>query len=491
MPRVYACLMELDGARVPASSDGTGSGISSMDGDSLRNELTELGKLLPSASRHSPTAVTWEGSPYRQAAFDVQRAADVSVAAAVSAAAGLARVRDRIAPSLAFDHTQTLAAFSGHLTVDGMALPKWADLSGMYATGDDRVLQLHCNFPHHAAGVIDHLGLGGSDAMPDREALAAEISQRSSFVLEQELIERGMIAAVCRTLDEWSEHPHCQATRDLPLLTVEQIGDADPRPLATDENEYEGRPAAGVRVVDASRVLAGPVAGQTLAGFGADVLRVGAAHLPAVEFGVLSTGFGKRNAHVDLDTDVGRTTMRSLLGDGTVLIDAYRPGALASRGFSPQHVAEFAPGSVIVQLCAFDWIGPWAGRRGFDSIVQSTTGIALAGGEAAGVAGPLPLPVQALDYATGFLAAFAALELVRHQQEAGGTWLARLSLLRTRNWLVGAERPAPFEPAPLPELSRWVHSVDSSFGRIEAPASVGGFWDLPPAPLGSSAPVWR
>lgn len=448
--------------------------------------MTSPWKLLP-GQRDEPS-VRWTGPQFEGSAFPVQELADQSVGLAIGAAIELATVRSGSEPleTAVRDRAQSIAAFSGHLKVDGEPVPTWADLSGMYETGDGRHIQLHCNFPHHATGVIEHLGTGES-----RAEVAAAIAKRPAVDLETELVEKGLIAAAVRTLDEWTQHPHAAATDDLPLLEATQIGESPPRPLAPLAPDTE-LAASGLRVIDCSRVLAGPVCGQTLAGAGADVLRVGASHLPSVPVGVMSTGFGKRNAYIDFSTANGLETMLGLAEQADVIVDAFRPGALSGRGLSPELLAATSPGVVVVQLCAFDWVGPWAGRRGFDSIVQSTTGIAAAGAEMSEgtQTSPVPLPFQALDYATGFLAAFAAMRMVTHQRQVGGSWLVRLSLLRTRNWLLGLGGPAPFAPTPLPDLSPWLHTVSSDFGQIEAPLPILGAWDRPPAPLGSSDPVW-
>ncbi len=354
-------------------------------------------------------------------------------------------------------------------------------------------MQIHANFPHHAAGVAARLGVG-----EEREAVAAAIARWDAFELERALIADGMIGAAYRTLGEWAAHPHAAATARLPLIEVERLGDADPvAPAAGERAAGDGRALAGLRVLDCTRVLAGPVCGQTLAAHGAEVLRVGAAHLPFIPMGVMTTGFGKRNAFADLDTPDGRAAFGALADGAHVLVDAYRPGSLAARGFGAADLAQRRPGIVVVEICAFDWVGPWAGRRGYDSIVQTTTGLALAGADAARAGGsevpegqPVHLPVQALDYATGYLAAFAAQRLVAHQRRAGGSWRARLSLLRTRNWLASLGGPSPFTPGPPPDLSPWLHTVDSPFGRIEAVRPVAGRWDTPPAPLGTSPAAW-
>ena len=372
----------------------------------------------------------------------------------------------------AIDRDNVQALFAGKVEVNGAARSSWADLSGYYDTRDGGHIQFHCNFPHHAAGVVDRLC-----CEPTRDSVQRAVLQHDPLVLEQQLIDDGMIAAKLRTLDEWAEHPQAIATNDLPLISVERVGDGPPR-----------KPARRLKVLDCSGVLAGPVAGLTFAAHGADVLLVGAEHLPSVEAGVLSTGFGKRNTFCNLDTPGGRDDFTRLLGAADIWIDAYRPGAFAARGFSPEHCT---PGTVTVQLCAFDWVGPWAGRRGFDSIVQSTTGIVDAGSAASERAEPTPLPVQALDYCTGLLAAFAAAQLARHQSEHGGTWLARLSLLRTRNWLASLGGPRPFEPRPTVPRESAMHTVVTPFGRVTAARPISGSWPYGPKPLGSSPPTWE
>jgi crotonobetainyl-CoA:carnitine CoA-transferase CaiB-like acyl-CoA transferase len=429
-------------------------------GVSLQTTVQQVASLVPGP----PLAIDHveiKGTGGFASAFDVDQAA--------LASAVLANLAFEVTD---IDRDRVLALFAGNVEVDGAPIPTWADLSGYYRTSDGGHIQFHCNFPHHAAGVVSRLG-----CEPTRAAVQQAVLEHDPFVLEQQLTDDGMIAAKLRTMNEWSQHPHANATNDLPLITVERLGDGAPRD-----------PSRRLKVMDCSRVLAGPVAGLTFAAHGADVLLVGAEHLPSVQAGVLVTGFGKRNTFADLNTETGRADFGRLLGDADVWIDAYRPGALARRGVPLERCA---PGTVVVQLCAFDWLGPWAGRRGFDSIVQSTTGIVDAGSVASGRTEPTPLPVQALDFCTGLLAAFAAAQLARHQSEHGGTWLARLSLLRTRNWLVSLGRPQPFELHPAVPPASAMHTVSTPFGDVTAARPIGGSWPHGPQPLGSAPPMWE
>ena len=423
----------------------------------LDSTIREVAALVPGAGLASCDV---QRTPGFSSCFDVDTAS-LTAAALANLAHGVAEL----------DAARVAATFATAVSVDGAPVPAWADLSGNYRTSDGGFIQFHCNFPHHAAGVVTRL-----DCEPTREAVQHAVLGWDADELEAQLIADGMIPARMRTLGEWAEHPHAIATAGLPLITAERIGDGAAR-------DADRR----LRVLDCSRVLAGPVAGTTLAAHGADVLRVGAAHLPAVEIGVIATGFGKRNAFVDVTTSAGRNTFAALLGGTDVWIDAYRPGAFASHGFDLDAVA---PGSVVVQVCAFDRVGPWAGRRGYDSIVQTTAGIAAEGMRRAGTDTPTPLPVQALDYCTGLLAAFAARRLVDHQADVGGTWLARLSLLRTRDWLVGLAPPESFTPAKPVIDPTALHTVSTAWGDVTAPRPLGGSWSTPPKPLGTADPVW-
>jgi crotonobetainyl-CoA:carnitine CoA-transferase CaiB-like acyl-CoA transferase len=423
------------------------------------DEVRRIGSQVP-----GPTLPVEElelsGTGELTSAFEVEPAV-LAAAAASNLAFGV--------PSL--DRSRAVALCAGRALVDGQPCPTWAELSGYYEAGDGEHIQLHANFPHHADGIVATLG-----CEPSRAAVEAAIGGWTAADLEARLVGSGLIGARLRTMEEWDRHPHALATAELPLLSVTRIGDGPPR-----------SPDRRLRVLDCSRVLAGPVAGSTFAAHGADVLRVGSGGLPWVEVGVLTTGSGKRNAFVELDQAAGRARFTDLLAGADVWVDAYRPGAFADRGFPPEAVGA---GGVVVQISAFDWIGPWAGRRGFDSIVQSTTGIVRAGSTAAGADHPVPLPVQALDYCTGLLAGFAARQLIAHQARHGGTWLVRLSLLRTRNWLVGLGGPRPFEPKPIEVDEAAMETFSTAFGEVTTAGPISGRWPHGPQPLGSSPPDW-
>jgi crotonobetainyl-CoA:carnitine CoA-transferase CaiB-like acyl-CoA transferase len=252
---------------------------------------------------------------------------------------------------------------------------------------------------------------------------------------------------------------------------------------------------AGLRVLELTRILAGPVAGRTLAAQGADVLLINGPHLPNIE-AVADTSRGKLSAFLDLRTPAGRDALRELVRGCDVFLQGYRPGALAALGFGVGELEKLRPGLVSVHLSAYGWQGPWAGRRGFDSLVQSATGLNLAEAEALGKPGPQALPLQALDYGAGYLLAFGALAALLHQRARGGHWRVQVSLAGVGRWLQSLGRlPAPFT-APPPDFDKRSEESDSGFGRLRAVRHAGRIngqrlvWQRPSMPPGSHPAAW-
>jgi hypothetical protein len=365
----------------------------------------------------------------------------------------------------------------------------WDPVAGVYRTGDGRFVRLHTNFAHHRRAVVDLLGASDS-----RDAVQEKLAAWQGEAFERAANEAGGVVALMRSAEEWSAHPQARALAALPLFEIERIGDAPPRRLAP-----APRPLSGLRVLDLTRIVAGPVCGRALAAHGADVLRIAAPALPFLEWLVIDTGRGKRSAFADLETAEGRAALTRLLGDADIFVQAYRPGALAARGFAPADVARVRPGIVYVSLSAYSHVGPWNARRGFDSLVQTATGFNHAEGEAAGVDGPKELPAQALDHASGQLMAAAALLARARQAREGGSWHVRVSLAQTGRWLFGLGRvPAGLRARELTldDVQDRIEESDSAFGRLSAvrPAAelseTPAHYALPAARLGSAAAEW-
>lgn len=443
--------------------------------DGVWSSLT--GETLPPVSLTGSESVL--PGPFRVAA-----AASASVAAATLAAGEMLRVRGIEPGTVSVDTREAAAAFSSErlMRVDGAPMPSpWAELSGDYQAADGWV-RLHCNYPRHEAAVCWGLGVPAT-----RDAVEKTVLGKTAREVESAVVTAGGAAARYRSRAEWLEHPQGQAVSELPLMSLTPIGEAPKRTLF-----YSDRPLGGIRVLELTHVIAGPVAGRVLAAHGADVLHVGAAHLPRIPLLSADTGQGKRSAFVALDTEGGRAKLKKLISRADVLLQSFRPGALARLGFSPAELAELRPGLVIADLSAYGWEGPWARRRGVDSLVQTTSGIAHE--IAAGADRPGALPVQALDHATGWLTAAAITTALRRQVEGGGTWHVRLSLAGTGRWLESLGRKdLPADPVDYSDL---LEDVDSDYGRltrVRIPGTLPGappHWDHASPLPGADKPSW-
>ena len=377
----------------------------------------------------------------------------------------------------------------------------FAPLMRFYPTRDGRWLFLHTNFPNLRDQALRLLG-----AQDDLASVTAAIGQGDGEALETMLHEGGACAGFVRTHAEWDNHPHAQAISVLPAVEITRIGDAPPRPLP-----FGDRPLSGVRVLDLTRVIAGPTCARTLAEHGADVLKITRAGLADSGQLDLDTGIGKLSARLDLREADQHAHLRELAGTADVFSQSYRPGTLAARGFSPEALAELRPGMVYVTLSAWGHTGPWQNRRGYDTVVQAATGMADASGRNAngtssgassGASGPRHLPVSAIDYVGGNLMAYGAMVALLRRATEGGSWLVRASLATTARWIVqrgvlddAVWRTAP-EDLPAAQIARLTTEVDAPDGRIRYLAPIVGMsetparWARPPVPLGYHPAAW-
>ncbi|WP_405661935.1 CoA transferase [Streptomyces sp. NBC_00079] len=384
-------------------------------------------------------------------------------------------------PGVVVDDGAVAAAFHSErvLLVDGRAPVGFAPLSRFWRTADGWV-RTHANYPHHRARLLDVVG-----ASEDVGAVGAALAERSAVDVEEAVYAAGGLAVALRTPKEWAAHEQAAAVSARPLVERERL-DSAPARVLTPVDGSPLLPAAGLRVLDLTRVLAGPVATRTLALLGADVLRVDPPQLPELPDQHADTGFGKRSATLDLAADRG--IFEDLLAKADVVVTGYRPGALDRFGLSAQALAERRPGIVVAQVSAWGAYGPWGDRRGFDSLVQVASGIADTEGSQER---PGALPAQALDHGTGYLLAAAVLRALTEQSHEGGSRFVRLALARTAQWLVhGIEAGAAGDEAydgPGP----WLAGTDSPLGRLRyalPPVSFTGGpvdWARPPMPWGT------
>ncbi|MFO1084875.1 MAG: CoA transferase [Reyranellaceae bacterium] len=457
-----------------------------MSGDLAHSILGQLGR-----TRRADDSLTFTGAsdPVFVTPWRVAETGSAALGAVGLAVSDLWRLKTGKPQAVTIDRHAAAASLRSNTYVlrNGEKPVSWDPLAGHYPTRDGRIMFLHTNHPHHRAGALRIAGA----AAETREALAAAVAKWDGFAIEAAIAEGNCVGGLVRSREEWNAHPHGIAVAGLPLIDIVKIGEAPAQPLPKGD-----RPLSGVRAFDLTRVLAGPTSGRVLAENGADVLHVAAPHLPYQTEILMDTGHGKRCAWIDLREQAGVETMTALLRDADIFTQGYRPGTLAARGFSPERVAELRPGIVCVSICAYGHAGPWADRRGFDSIVQNVTGLSATQGT---LAQPRNLPVQALDYIAGYLGALGAMIGLARRVEQGGSWQVRVSLVQVAHWLASlgtVDAGNGMAELGEAELARFLVESDSPFGRLRHLKPVvqlsetRPFYARPPEPLGSSPARW-
>ena len=465
-----------------------------MTNDALRTILPIAGWA---EDRASEVEITGDSDPILPTPFLIGETSAAALSAVGLAVSDLWDLRTGRRQEIAVDTRQATASLrSGHyMQMDGAPVSSDRNpMMGVYPAMNGRWSYLHCNFPNHRAAALSVLGVE-----EDREAMARAVAKWDALELEEAIIAANGAGGMVRTMAEWAQHPQGVAVASLPLLEIVKIGDSPSEKLPDGD-----RPLSGIRVLDLTRVLAGPTCARTLAEHGADVLKVTGAHLPSIGHQEYDTGHGKLSTHLDLREPDDLEIMRGLVREADVFSQGYRPGTLAKRGLSPKALAEIRPGIVYVSLSAFSHVGPWASRRGFDTVVQTVSGITNRQGELfiGDSPGPQFYPVSAIDYLTGYLMAFGALVALARRTTEGGSWLVRVSLAQIGRWLVERGQtpetklhdiPEQFTPE---ELKRWSMTSDTPMGKLGHLGPVVRLSETPPhwsrtsVPLGYNEPVW-
>lgn len=462
--------------------------------DALRTILPVAG-IAAECARN--VEITGGADPVLPTPFRIGETSAAALAATGLAVADLWELRTGRKQDVAVDLRQATASLrSGHyLKMEKSEVSHERNpVMGMYPAKNGRWSYIHANFPNHRAAALKVLGVP-----EEKAAVRAAVAQWDALELEEAIIAAGGAGGMVRSMDEWAKHPQAAAIASLPLFEIVRIGDAPAEKLPDGD-----RPLSGIRVLDLTRVLAGPTCARTLAEHGADVLKITGAHLPNIGYQEFDTGHGKLSAHLDLRQPKDLETLKGLVREADVFSQGYRPGTLGNRGLSPEELIKLRPGLVYVSLCAFSHVGPWASRRGFDTVVQNVSGITTRQGELFPGAEPGPqfYPVSAIDYLTGYLMAFGAMAALARRAREGGSWLVRISLAQTGRWLVGRGQVPEAELKDVPkeftaaELARWSMESDTPVGRLthlrptvqlsETPPR----WARPSVPLGYNEPAW-
>lgn len=460
-----------------------------------------LRTILPIAgwSGDPIASVTFTGGtdPVLPTPFRIGVAGAATLAAAGLAAAALWEIRSGRRQSVTVDLRQATASLRSGTYMklgDGHLSHARNSIMGVYPTRDGRWSYLHCNFPNHRAAALGVLGVA-----EDRAAVTRAVAGWNAADLEEAIIAAKGAGGMVRSHAEWARHPQAAAIAALPLMEIVRIGDSPPEPLPAGD-----RPLSGIRVLDLTRVLAGPTCARTLAEHGADVMKITAAHLPNLGYQEWDTGHGKLSAQLDLRAPSDLETLRSLAREADVFSQGYRPGSLAGRSLSPEELAALRPGLIYVSLSAFGHTGPWASRRGFDTVVQTVSGMTARQAEVVPgkTAGPQFYPVSAIDYCTGYLMAFGAMVALARRAQDGGSWLVRISLAQVGKWIVdlGEVPAASLKDVPAEfgeeELERWSTVSETPSGRLRhlkpvvQMSETAPYWARPSVPLGYHRPVW-
>jgi crotonobetainyl-CoA:carnitine CoA-transferase CaiB-like acyl-CoA transferase len=389
--------------------------------------LDHLLAHLGTAPAPGVSAVLTGRDPVLSTPFPIGELTAAALGAVGVAAANLWYDRTGVGQRVSVDATTAAAAIHGRRLqrLDGRAVDSvpCRPIVGPYRCADDRFIELCAPFPHLLEGTLSVLGCVHED-----RAVAAAVGRWRSPDLEQALAHAGQCGVVVRSPSEWAEHEQSRAVAPLGPVSVEKIGKSVPMPL-----ELGGTsPLDGVRVLDLTRVVAGPQHGRLLADLGADVLLVNSPFLINVLDSLIDTGHGKCSALLDLDDARDEATLRRLVADADVFVDGYRGGSLERRGFGPEALAAMRPGIVAVSINCYGDVGPWRSRPGFEPIAQSAAGIAY---QLAVDGVPGLLPGTVCDYVTGCLAALGTLVALRRRAREGGSYLVRASLVQTAMWI--------------------------------------------------------
>ncbi|WP_335943553.1 CoA transferase [Pseudomonas sp. G166] len=448
--------------------------------------MTDLLTSMQATLSLPTTPIPFTGEGALPSAFAVTELACASIAVAGQAAAELIHQQTGRLPPLEVDRRLASFWFSTTLRPLGWSVPPmWDPVAGDYASADGWI-RLHTNAPHHRQAAEKVLG-----TCIDRTDMASKVARWNKAELEQAIVDAGGCAAQMRSWQAWQAHPQGLAVNAEPLVQFRESADEQHKPWLGSV----AQPLAGLKVLDLTRVLAGPIASRFLAGLGADVLRIDPPtwNEPGV---VPEVTLGKRCARLDLHQPNDRAAFEALLKDADILLHGYRADALERLGYSAEQRRKMAPGLIDISLNAYGWSGPWQNRRGFDSLVQMSSGIAEAGMGWKQTDKPTPLPVQALDHGTGYLMAASALVLLSRRLVSGQGGSARLSLARTAKLLIerGAGDTTPLRAEDDDDQGLVVEQTPwGPAHRLQVPLKITGTplqWTLPAAELGAHRARW-
>ncbi len=379
---------------------------------------------------------------------------------------------------LALDHADINSEFTQQIGRQGISTP--------HLTKDGRYLLPHMGLAHLARKIMDIL-----DCEYELDSVVRAVARWDALELENAIAEVGACGAMVRTEEEWQGHAQGQILAARPVIEITKIADSEPEPVP------EGvRPLSGIRILDLTRILAGPTCGRTLAEHGADVLMVTARHLPQTQYFVVDTSHGKRTTFLDFNQAQQKKTLLKLVKEADVFSQGYRPGVMSRYGLSPQELAEIRPGIIYTSMNCYGYEGPFADRAGWEQLAQTVTGIAAEQG--AGLR-PRLLPAAACDYTTGYLAAYGTLLALGRRAREGGSYHVRASLCQS-GMIIQRQQRVEYEREGMEIDHRLVDEIllttSTPYGKMKhlgpdlKMSKTAPRWDLPSSPLGTHDAVW-
>jgi crotonobetainyl-CoA:carnitine CoA-transferase CaiB-like acyl-CoA transferase len=455
------------------------------------NRITGLAPMTPPA---------FDGEdPIVSTPFHVAEAAAASLGLSAAIAGEIWRLRGGDRQNISVDLKAAASSLTSFAFVkrsgQGFVRPALdAPTVGLYRCHDGRWIHLHGGFPSQWPRMLDLL-----NAANTRESVANAVAKWNSLALEDAIAFMNMCGAIVRTPDEWKDSAQGRALASTPPISIKKIADAPPLRLPNARN-----PLDGVRVLDLTRVLAGPTGGRTLASYGAEVLNIRAERLDTIEMFDLDTGQGKRSAFLDLVKPADAEMLRRLVRDAHLFVDSYRPGALAKLGFTPASLAHIARGITYVSVSCYGLDGPWSGRRGWEQLAQSATGIAHEQGafnarrDKRSEQIPSLVPAAVCDYVTGYLAAAGATAALLRRIREGGSWHVQVSLCATAMWLQSLGTVSQIQESwdPREGLDPYLRSCETEAGRLDFLGPIVRMsktppaWRCPPPIAGADKPLW-
>lgn len=425
--------------------------------------------------------------PVYDTKFKVAQTGAAILAANGTAAADIWQMKTGRKDSVSVDvrHAAATLASANHLEFkqpDGSYLPMrdstlaqqaYATIAP-YWTKDDRLFMPHFGMAHMKAKVLDILGCEFNP-----QAIGKAVAKWNAEELDEAIAAANCCGGIVRSEAEWQAHPHGQVLGAQAVVEIEKIGESDPEPF-----QKEGPPLAGVRVLDLTRILAGPVAARTLGEYGADVLMIGAEHVPQIKKFVIDLSHGKRSCYLDMRDAAEAAQLKALVKDADVFSQGYRPDTLTAKGFGPEELAAIRPGLIYTSINCYGSGGPLSNRGGWEQIAQTVTGISHENGEF-----PELLPVYFTDYGTGYLGAYGTMLALARRAREGGSYHVKVSLCQTGMFLQRQGRIAdPSQSTPLApeEVIALQQDSQTSYGDIRHLAQVVRHGEIQPRYAGPS-----